>query len=107
MRVILSRRIHSTGSPPPRRIASIPNRLKTPNQAPGQLPASQTLVADYVSEEGIMNFMPSMQDITQSTVFLAVKSFALATLGVSIFAGTSVSLLIWRWDIRDVRTIQS
>jgi hypothetical protein len=47
--------------------------------------------------------MPTRQEITQSTVWLALRSFGIATVGVLAAAGAGVGVLIWAWDIQDVR----
>ncbi|PVG02105.1 hypothetical protein CPB86DRAFT_698200, partial [Serendipita vermifera] len=87
-----------------------PRRIATFQGAQDSVIASETVVAsarkplvkEYMSQEGIRGYMPSRQEITQSTVWLALRSFSIATVGVLAAAGAGVGVLIWSWDIQDI-----
>jgi len=92
--------------PPPRRIASLPDvsptetrTLPVPMKSPG---FSLLLRGKHVYYED-SPFSFSWSDVSRSSAWHTFKALGLATLGVMAFAGTSVSLLVWKWDVQDVR----
>lgn len=113
----MSHRLRGPKAPPPRRVVlSDTNTTNTVDALnaqggvtltgtlhPGIRPrSSQGLVLDYMSVEGIGSYMPSREEITGTSAWLAVRAFAIATAGVVTVFGTGISLFIWSWDIRNV-----
>jgi len=64
---------------------------------------SLLLKSHKIDEEEESPFSFSWSDVSRSTAWHTFKAFGLATLGVVVFAGTSISLLVWKWNVQDVR----
>jgi hypothetical protein len=64
---------------------------------------SLLLKSHKIDEEEESPFSFSWSDVSRSTAWHTFRAFGLATLGVVVFAGTSISLLVWKWDVQDVR----
>jgi hypothetical protein len=71
--------------------------LSTPMKSPG----FSLLLKGHKEEDSPFSF--SWSDVSRSTVWHTLKAFGLATLGVVACTGTSVSLLVWKLEVQDVR----
>jgi len=92
--------------PPPRRVASQSSVSITNNEigpAPIRPPGISVLLRGNKLDDEDSPLSISWSDLSRSSAWLTFKAFSLATLGVVAFAGTSISLLVWRWDVQDMQ----
>ncbi|KAG8752769.1 hypothetical protein FRC14_006730 [Serendipita sp. 396] len=94
------------GAPPPRRSvtqssAFEPSVSSANGSSSLQLSDSGRIIQDYTGG-GITSFFPTREEITQTTAWLAIRSFLIATAGVTIAFGTGTLYLVWKWDIQNM-----
>ncbi|CCA72449.1 hypothetical protein PIIN_06385 [Serendipita indica DSM 11827] len=104
--------IRTARAPPARRIATRNTPISTATTQGEHIPSinvpnSRAMVKEYLAEgDGIRSYMPRREEITQSTAWLAFRSFSIATLGVLGVFGVGTGVVVWTWDIKSVRSIQ-
>lgn len=100
--------IRTARAPPARRIATRNTPISTATTQGEHIPSinvpnSRAMVKEYLAEgDGIRSYMPRREEITQSTAWLAFRSFSIATLGVLGVFGVGTGVVVWTWDIKSI-----